>query len=747
MIQAIGLTSAPRRRHRPAVDDLTFEARTGSVTVLLGPEGAGKTSALRLLLQLQSGRGVALFNGRPVHRIPHLAREVGILLGDVPGHPARTARGHLRMLAAVAGVPAERSDDVLDVVGLSGLAEHRLGLYSLGMDRRLGIASALLADPHTLVLDEPTKGLSPRETAWLHALLRGYAEQGGSVLVTCREPKEAAQLADRVVTMDGGRLVADQTVTDFTRTRLRPRVAVNTPHAERLADLLAAEARSAWRITGSGTGSMEIVHEGGNRISVYGSSCAEVGDVAYRNDILVHQLADETGDTGDTSAPAPLVRADGRLLEAASHESRPAPQPQQLITEFSAESAHATHGRPSPSPVTDPASDLLAEPSAEAEAEAVSEASTRVVEPLTGTGSDSFPQAADRPDPVAPSSEAVDSPTLTLTLPATAPPTKTALEPTDNPAFRSQRRPAERRRSSTGLPPRLYTVAHPGPAAPIRYELRRLFGIRTTWIVIAATVLIALALAVGIAMAGGTADGSTTPSGQSLAPALRLLTGWPAGSAFPLPPAALAAGLLGALAFGQEFRYPVLAPAQASVPRRLGMLCAKLFVSAVLAFALCALTALVNAMVLTLLLGTDTLDVGAAVTGNSTSAAPASGYPGELRLQAASVPMLAIGCAWAGLLAAGVFRSTLVGTAAVVAIPVLVAPAVRSFLGGPAGESLEGLPERLRAMRIVLWPAGADGWLPVVARLAVQPVGRALALSLTVLLCAYLFTSLRGRTR
>ncbi|KOG90359.1 ABC transporter ATP-binding protein, partial [Streptomyces varsoviensis] len=110
MIQAIGLTSVPRRHQPPAVDDLTFEAPSGRVTVLLGASGAGKTSALRLLLRLDPGRGVALFRGRPLHRIPHPAREIGVFLGDVPGHPGRTARGHLRMLSAAVGVPAERAD-------------------------------------------------------------------------------------------------------------------------------------------------------------------------------------------------------------------------------------------------------------------------------------------------------------------------------------------------------------------------------------------------------------------------------------------------------------------------------------------------------------------------------------------------------------------------------------------------------------------------------------------------------------
>lgn len=291
MIQAFGLTSNARKEHPPAVDDVSFEARAGRVTALLGAPGAGKTAALRLMLELQQGRGITYFRGRPLHRIAHPSREVGVLLGDVPGHPARSVRGHLRMLCAAAGVPARRADEVLEVVGIVSLRDERLGSLARGMDRRLGLACALLSDPHTLVLDEPADALSARESRWLYGLLRAHAAQGGTVLFTTADPKEAARSADRVVTLEQGRLVADQGAGDFARTRLRPRVAVRSPHANRLAALLAKEARTAHR-------SVEVVREDGNRLSVYGSTCADVGETAFRHDILVHQLADEIGDMG-----------------------------------------------------------------------------------------------------------------------------------------------------------------------------------------------------------------------------------------------------------------------------------------------------------------------------------------------------------------------------------------------------------------------------------------------------------------
>ncbi|MDU0305524.1 ATP-binding cassette domain-containing protein, partial [Streptomyces sp. PAL114] len=226
-----------------------------------------------------------------LHRIPHPAHEVGVLLGDVPGHPARSVRGHLRMLCAASGVPARRADEVLEAVGLVSLRDERLGTLSRGMDRRLGLACALLTDPHTLVLDDPARGLSVGESRWLHDMTREHAAQGGTVLCSTADPKEAARIADHVVTLEGGRVVADQEATEFARTRLRPRVSVRSPHAVRLSALLTQEARSTRR-------SVEVVREGGNRLCVYGSTCAEVGETAFRHGIVVHQLADEIGDMG-----------------------------------------------------------------------------------------------------------------------------------------------------------------------------------------------------------------------------------------------------------------------------------------------------------------------------------------------------------------------------------------------------------------------------------------------------------------
>lgn len=580
MLQAIGLTSTPRRDLPPAVDDLTFEARTGGVTALLGAEGAGKTAALRLMLELESGRGITYFRGRPLHRIAHPAREVGVLLGDVPGHPARTARGQLRMLCAAAGVPAARADALLDLVGIGALRDEPLGTLSLGMDRRLGLAAALLGDPHTLVLDEPAAGLSPRENSWLHGLLRAHAAHGGTVLYTTSDPKEAARTADRVVTVHEGRLVADQDTADFARTRLRPRVVIRTPHAARLADAVNREARADRR-------SVEVVTEPGGRLTVFGSDCAELGETAYRHGILVHQLADETGDAGPPPPVAPT------------------------------------------------------------------------------------PPLAPRQTPAGPGPGALPPP-----LPA---------------------RPVR------------------SPLRPFRYELRRFLGVRTPWLVAVAVLVASLALALPLARTGNT-------------PLPGLLAAWP--TFLPLPPAALGAGLLGAFAFGDEYRYPALAAGRGTVPRRLGLLLAKLTVTGTAALLLAALTVAADSQAMRLVYGGGT-DV----------------VPPDWPALVASWAGLTVGCAWAGLLGAGIFRVTGAGVAAVLAVPVVVVPLLQKGLAVPSARSITGLPARLRELAWPQWPEAADRWLVATGRVLAQPVGAALTLSLSALLCAYLFTSLRRRAR
>ncbi|MET8947296.1 ATP-binding cassette domain-containing protein [Streptomyces sp. NPDC004542] len=771
VIQAIGLTSNARKGCPPAVDDVSFEARPGCVTALLGTPGAGRTTTLRLMLELEPGRGITYFRGLPLHRIAHPSREVGVLLGDVPGHPARSVRGHLRMLCAAAGVPARRADEVLEAVGLVSLREERLDTLSRGTDRRLGLACALLPDPHTLVLDDPTDGLSVREGRWLHGMLRAHAAQGGTVLFTTSDPKEAARAADRVVTLERGRLLADQDAREFGRTRLRPRVAVRSPHAPRLAALLAKEARTARR-------SVEVVPEGGNHLSVYGSTTAEVGETAFRHGILVHQLADEVGDMGPGAGAQP---ADGQTVavgrpsagagprgadEAASASRRQTAdghpvvgQPRkgersgtdeapetgraQAAHELSAvDRAHGAHETPPPDRAQ-----------ATPERSAADRASTGGALRTRGQRqSDGDSPAGD----AAPSIPAPSSVVTVTTAAAThsAQDSATAQAPAETSAVPAAGRtslaetyapheghdPADGRTAPNGagptagsgpafghdaagpvpdplspLPPPIAVRAAPSPLRPLRYELRRACGIGTGFLTCGAVLVVSALAAVLLARLGHT-------------PQARLFAAWP--RELPLPPAALGAALLGSLAFGDEFRHPALAADRGTVPRRLGLLTAKLLVSGATAGMLAFLTVGCDAEALYIVYGRELTQV-----------------PGDWLALGASWFGLVVGCAWAGVLAAGVFRSTTAGLAAVVAVPVVVVPLVEKALGGPAVRMAADFPLRMHQVLLLQWPFGGERYLLAAARVIAQPVGGALALSLTALLCAYLLTTLRSRLR
>ena len=191
-----------------AVSGLSFDVEQGSVTGFLGANGAGKTTTLRTLLGLVlATSGTAHINGRPYTGLSHPLRQVGAALETSGFYPGRTARDHLRILALAAGVDSSRADDALDIVDLSSAANRRIGGFSLGMRQRLGLAGALIANPEILILDEPANGLDPEGVRWLRDLLRGYAADGCTVLVSSHILAEVAQTVDHVVIIDHGRLV------------------------------------------------------------------------------------------------------------------------------------------------------------------------------------------------------------------------------------------------------------------------------------------------------------------------------------------------------------------------------------------------------------------------------------------------------------------------------------------------------------------------------------------------------------
>ncbi|MCY1142199.1 ATP-binding cassette domain-containing protein [Actinoplanes sp. Pm04-4] len=203
-VRAAGLTK--RFGTVDAVRELDFKVTPG-ITAFLGPNGAGKTTTLRMLLGLiRPTFGTATIDGKRYAELRHPRRVVGAVLEATGFHPGRTARRHLEILAVAGGLPLARVDQVLDQVGLTDAARRRAGGFSLGMRQRLGLAGALLGDPGVLILDEPANGLDPAGMAWLRGLLRGFAGQGRTVIVSSHVLAEVAQTADRAVVISGGRL-------------------------------------------------------------------------------------------------------------------------------------------------------------------------------------------------------------------------------------------------------------------------------------------------------------------------------------------------------------------------------------------------------------------------------------------------------------------------------------------------------------------------------------------------------------
>jgi ABC-2 type transport system ATP-binding protein len=224
---------------RTVVDDLTFTVEPGAVTGFLGPNGAGKSTTMRMLVGLEApDGGRSAINGRPYAEHAAPVHEIGVLLDAGARHPGRSARDHLLALAATHRIPAARVDEVIDVVGLTEVAGQRSGGFSLGMGQRLGIASALLGDPATVMLDEPVNGLDPEGIRWIRDLLRGLADEGRTVFVSSHLMSEMALTAEHLIVVGRGRLVADTSVADLVA-RSSTSVRVRSPQAPQLRALLA----------------------------------------------------------------------------------------------------------------------------------------------------------------------------------------------------------------------------------------------------------------------------------------------------------------------------------------------------------------------------------------------------------------------------------------------------------------------------------------------------------------------------
>lgn len=195
-----------------AVDGLSFTIETDKVTGFLGPNGAGKSTTMRLMLGLDNGKGSTEYDGKKLHVYKNPSTVVGVLLEAKAFHPTRSARQHLGVLAAAGGIPKRRVDEVLEVVGLSDVAKDKPGKFSLGMSQRLGIAAAILGEPKYLILDEPANGLDPEGIAWLRQFLRDYSKNDRGVFVSSHLLSEMSLMADNVVVIGKGKLIADTSI-------------------------------------------------------------------------------------------------------------------------------------------------------------------------------------------------------------------------------------------------------------------------------------------------------------------------------------------------------------------------------------------------------------------------------------------------------------------------------------------------------------------------------------------------------
>jgi ABC-2 type transport system ATP-binding protein len=275
-IEVAGLTK--RFGETLAVDDLSFTVEQGRIVGFLGPNGAGKTTTLRIVLGLERPTGgAASVEGRPYTALEDPVHTVGALLDGGMLHPGRSGRNHLRSLARASGVSDARVDELLELVALSGAADRRAGGYSLGMRQRLGLAAALLGDPHVLVLDEPANGLDPQGIRWLRDFLRSLAAEGRAVLVSSHVLAEVSQTADEVVVINHGRSVAQAPLAELTA-HAGGGMRVAGPDAPRLGELLRADGA-------------EVSTDGDWAILVRGRSGEEIGRVIAGGGIVISELA------------------------------------------------------------------------------------------------------------------------------------------------------------------------------------------------------------------------------------------------------------------------------------------------------------------------------------------------------------------------------------------------------------------------------------------------------------------------
>jgi ABC-2 type transport system ATP-binding protein len=311
MIEAEGLTK--HYGTKVAVDELSFSVRPGVVTGFLGPNGSGKSTTMRMIVGLdQPTRGHVSINGQRYRDLAWPLREVGALLEARAIHPGRSARAHLLMLAQTNRLPTRRINDLLELVGLTAVADQRAGKFSLGMGQRLGIAAALLGDPKVLLFDEPVNGLDPDGIRWVRNLLKGLAREGRTVFVSSHLMSEMALTADEVIIIGRGRLIEQTSIDGLLSRSSMQSVRVRSPQADVL--------RKALEELGATT----AIEDDGS-LTVRGVDEVAIGDLAAARSLTLHELSPQT---------ASLEEAFMELTEG-SLEYRGAERPETVPTDGS----------------------------------------------------------------------------------------------------------------------------------------------------------------------------------------------------------------------------------------------------------------------------------------------------------------------------------------------------------------------------------------------------------------------------
>lgn len=280
VIEVHGLTK--RYGDKIAVEDLTFRVGAGAVTGFLGPNGAGKSTTMRMIMGLdRPSAGTTTINGRAYHDLSWPLREVGALLEARAIHPGRTAWAHLWMLAQTNQIARSRVDEVLDIVGLTEVAREPAGKFSLGMGQRLGIAAALLGDPGVLIFDEPVNGLDAEGIRWVRNLVTGLAREGRTLFVSSHLMSEMAQMAEDVVVIGRGHLIAHQPINELLGSNQQSYVRVRSPELVRLLPVLESEGARTSR-------------EQNDSANVYGMTGPDIGKAAFQAGVVLYELSPVT---------------------------------------------------------------------------------------------------------------------------------------------------------------------------------------------------------------------------------------------------------------------------------------------------------------------------------------------------------------------------------------------------------------------------------------------------------------------